>query len=202
MSGNFNHYNQRIGNDGEQNETQNVFYRMLPNSSASSKVMRQNAPLTGVPPRGPPRFNANNNPGEYNRYFRRDFFSGLFWWILFNLLKLFILFCILYNFSSSNRKLSNASHQFWTSSSAAATSVTASIFKSLMMIWSKPNEHQKIRSTLDLRSLVIYTVLDKLPQRRIFKNDAELCRVKQFFYHVLNRFKSNEIWKEKKMRSD
>lgn len=61
---NFNQFNQRTGNENEQN----VFYRMPPNTSAPPNIMQPNAPIMmgGMPPRGPPRYNTNNNPGRYH----------------------------------------------------------------------------------------------------------------------------------------
>lgn len=68
---NFTHYNQRMGNENEQNqqmETRTVYYRMSANPSAPPNSMQPYGPImmSGMPPRGPPRFNANNNPGKYN----------------------------------------------------------------------------------------------------------------------------------------
>lgn len=61
---NFNQFNQRIANENEPN----VFYRMPPYTSAPSNVMQSSAPIMmgAAPPssRGPPRFNANSNPGK------------------------------------------------------------------------------------------------------------------------------------------
>lgn len=62
---NFNQFNQRMGNEMEANqqmETRTVYYRMPPNTSAPPSLMQQ-APtmMGGMPPRGPPRFNMNNN---------------------------------------------------------------------------------------------------------------------------------------------
>lgn len=73
---NFNHFSQRMGNDTEPNqqlESRTVYYRMPPNTSAPPNTMQPNAPIMmgGMPPRGPQRFNANNNSGEilqHNQY--------------------------------------------------------------------------------------------------------------------------------------
>lgn len=69
---NFNHYNQRMGmgmaNENDPNhqiETRTVFYRMPTNSSAPPNSIQSHAPMMmGGMSRGPPRFNANNNPGK------------------------------------------------------------------------------------------------------------------------------------------
>lgn len=71
---NFNHYNQRMGNEHEQNqqmETRTVYYRMPVYTSAPSNPMQSNPiqsnpsiMMSGMPPRGPPRFNAGNSPGK------------------------------------------------------------------------------------------------------------------------------------------
>lgn len=59
-----------MGHDNEQNqqmETRTVFYRMQPNNTPiPSNAMQSNAPIMmmGGMPRGPTRFNANNNNGR------------------------------------------------------------------------------------------------------------------------------------------
>lgn len=73
---NYNHFNQRMtmaseNDPNHQIETRTVFYRMPTNSSAPPNSMQSNAPMmmSGMPPRGPPRFNANNNPGKFHSNF-------------------------------------------------------------------------------------------------------------------------------------
>lgn len=123
---NFNHFNQRMGHDNEQNqqiETRTVFYRMQPNNtSVPSNAMQSNAPIMmmGGMPRGPPRFIANNNNGRKpSKHFT-------------SFLKYSFLFRFLFHI---RRALSNASHKLWTTTSATTNSVTnrtsASVHKSL-----------------------------------------------------------------------
>lgn len=59
-----------MGNENDANhqiDTRTVFYRMPSNTSAPPNSMQSNAPImmSGMPPRGPHRFNANNNPGNF-----------------------------------------------------------------------------------------------------------------------------------------
>lgn len=66
---NYNHYHQRMANENDPNqqmEARTVYYRMPSNSSAPPNSMQPNASImmSGMPHRGPPRFNTNNNPGK------------------------------------------------------------------------------------------------------------------------------------------
>lgn len=55
-----------MGNENDHHqETRTVYYRMPTNSSAPPNAMQNMMMMSGMPPRGPPRFNVNNNPGKF-----------------------------------------------------------------------------------------------------------------------------------------